>query len=307
MSLFQPNNASRPYYAQLRALLETMRPKQWTKNLVIFAGLVFSDDRLLLSPRAVFTTTAAFFIFCLLSSAVYILNDLADIEKDREHPIKRHRPLPSGRLNQSVAKGTVLLLFALLIPIAWWLQPWFGAAAFAYVLNNLTYTFFLKNIVLLDVFSIAAGFVLRAMAGAFVIEAPISPWLYVVTILLALFLAISKRRHELILLQQNRGAHRRVLEEYTEELLDEMLSVVTASTVIAYSLYTFTAHNLPQNHTMMLTIPFALYGLFRYLYLIHRKNLGGAPEEALLQDKPLLTTIVLWGLLVITILYIFPR
>lgn len=307
MSTFQPNNASRPYHAQLRALLETMRPKQWTKNLVIFAGLVFSDDRLLLSLPAVFITTVAFFIFCLLSSAVYILNDLADIEKDRQHPIKRHRPLPSGRLSPSVAQKAVVFLFAFLIPTAFWLQPWFGIAALAYALNNLAYTFYLKNIVLLDVFSIAAGFVLRAMAGAFVIEAPISPWLYVVTILLALFLAISKRRHELILLQQNRGAHRRVLEEYTEELLDEMLSVVTASTVIAYSLYTFTAHNLPQNHAMMLTIPFALYGLFRYLYLIHRKNLGGAPEEALLQDKPLLTTIILWGILVILILYVFPH
>ncbi|RME11747.1 MAG: decaprenyl-phosphate phosphoribosyltransferase [Ardenticatenia bacterium] len=307
MPSFQPHESDTSPYSQMMALLETMRPKQWTKNLVIFAGLVFSDDRLLLSPPAVLTSVAAFGLFCLLSSAVYILNDLADIEKDRQHPVKRHRPLPSGRLKRSVAIISVVLLFGTLIPCAFWLQKWFGVAALAYVLNNLAYTFILKNIVLLDVFSIAAGFVLRAMAGAFVIEAPISPWLYVVTILLALFLAISKRRHELILLQQNRGSHRRVLEEYTEELLDEMLSVVTASTVIAYSLYTFTAQNLPDNHAMMLTIPFALYGLFRYLYLIHRKNLGGAPEEALLQDKPLMVTILLWGVLVISILYIFPR
>lgn len=291
---------------QARAFLETMRPKQWTKNLIIFAGLVFSDDRLLFHAPLLFKTIAAFVLFCLLSSAVYILNDLVDIEKDRAHPTKRRRPLPSGRLQPRTARAGLALIILFVIPSAFLLNVWFGSVALIYFIKNGAYSFYLKDVVIMDVFTIAAGFVLRAVAGALVIDVAISPWLYVVTILLALFLAISKRRHELLLLEDGRGDHRRVLEEYSAPMLDEMLSVVTASTVIAYSLYTFTASNLPRDHSMMLTIPFALYGIFRYLYLVHRKNEGGAPEEALLRDWPLMSAIILWGMTVVLILYVVP-
>lgn len=293
--------------AQLGALLETMRPKQWAKNLIIFVGLIFSDDRLLFHGPSLVRSVLAFVVFCVLSSCVYILNDLADIEKDRNHPVKCRRPLPSGRLHPRVAQTALVVGTLAVLTAGFLLGPGFGLIGLMYFLVNVAYSFHLKNVVIVDVFTIAAGFVLRAVAGAVVIEVAISPWLYVVTILLALFLAIGKRRHELILLENGSGAHRRVLEEYTAPLLDDMLSVVMASTVIAYSLYTFTAKNLPPNHAMMLTIPVALYGLFRYLYLIHRKNAGGAPEEVLFQDKPLLAAILLWGLMVITILYFVPN
>lgn len=290
---------------QMHAFFETMRPKQWSKNLIIFAGLIFSDNRLLFDMPSVLKSILAFILFCLLSSAVYILNDLVDIEKDRAHPKKRNRPLPSGRLAPRFAQTGLAIIIIAVIPASFMLNAMFGVIAVAYLTKNVLYSFYLKNLVIIDIFTIAAGFVFRAMAGAFAVGVAISPWLYVVTILLALFLAISKRRHELLLLEDGRGDHRRVLEEYSAPMLDEMLSVVMASTVIAYSLYTFTAKNLPENHAMMLTIPFALYGLFRYLYLVHQRNEGGAPEEALLRDRPLLIAIGLWGLTVILILYIF--
>ncbi|MDQ7028446.1 MAG: decaprenyl-phosphate phosphoribosyltransferase [Ardenticatenia bacterium] len=298
--------AGNAVWSQLGALLETMRPKQWAKNLIIFVGLIFSDDRLLFHLPSLGRTTIAFFLFCLLSSSVYILNDLTDIEKDRKHPIKRHRPLPSGRLAPRVAQLALVAMLTIALTGSMLLGATFGIVALSYLLINIAYSFCLKNIVIVDVFTIAAGFVLRAVAGAVVIGVAISPWLYVVTILLALFLAIGKRRHELLLLEEGRGTHRRVLEEYTAPLLDDMLSVVMASTVIAYSLYTFTANNLPDNHAMMLTVPVALYGLFRYLYLIHRRNAGGAPEEVLFQDRPLLAAIVVWGIMVVSILYLLP-
>lgn len=290
---------------QMRAFFETMRPKQWSKNLIIFAGLIFSDNRLLFDVPSLLKSILAFVLFCLLSSAVYILNDLIDIEKDRAHPKKRNRPLPSDRLAPRVAQIGLALIIIFVIPASFMLNTLFGVIAAAYLIKNILYSFYLKNLVIIDVFTIAAGFVFRAMAGAFAVEVAISPWLYVVTILLALFLAISKRRHELLLLEDGRGDHRRVLEDYSAPMLDEMLSVVMASTVIAYSLYTFTARNLPENHAMMITIPFAMYGLFRYLYLVHQKDEGGAPEEALLRDRPLLVSIGLWGLTVILILYFF--
>lgn len=296
--------ATETAWSQFRGLLVTMRPKQWTKNVIIFAGLVFSDDRLLLHPGSFLKSLAAFAIFCLLSSAVYIMNDLADIEKDRVHPIKRERPLPSGRLRVRVARVGLLALLAVTLPGAFVLSPAFGVVALAYVVNNIAYNMALKHLVLLDVFSIAAGFVIRAIAGAVVIPVAISPWLYVLTLLLALFLGFSKRRHELLLLQDGRGSHRRVLDDYSPQLLEEMRNIVTASTIIAYALYTFTAPNLPENHAMMLTIPFALYGLFRYMYITHEDG-GAPPDELFLRDKPLLVTVILWGLTVIAILYFF--
>lgn len=287
---------------QLRALIETMRPKQWVKNAIVFGGLVFSEAGLALHPDAILRAVAAFLIFCLMSSAAYILNDLKDIEKDRAHPTKRNRPLASGRLAQGSAQLALLLLLAGGLSAAYLLTPPFALVALLYILNNLLYNWLLKSMVILDVFSIAAGFVLRAVGGAVAVDVYISPWLYVLTVLLSLFLGISKRRHELHLLEEGSGAFRQVLTEYSAPMLEEMLNVVTASTVIAYSIYTFTAPNLPENHTMMLTIPFVIYGIFRYLYLVHSGR-DSTPDEMLLKDRPLLITIFLWGISVIFILY----
>ncbi|MCB0076785.1 MAG: decaprenyl-phosphate phosphoribosyltransferase [Anaerolineales bacterium] len=291
---------------QLAALLRTMRPHQWVKNLLIFGGVVLSDDGLLLQSEPILRVTLAFIFFCLASSAVYILNDLQDIEKDASHPTKRERPLPSGRLSPTLAWGAMALFAVMALMGAFWLTPYFGLVVLLYILNNLLYNFGVKNLVILDVFSIAAGFVLRAVGGAVVVGVPISPWLYVLTALFSLFLGVSKRRHELLLLEDGRGTFRPVLQQYTAPMLEEMLSVVTASSLIAYSLYTFTAENMPANHVMMLTIPFVVYGIFRYLFLVHSGR-DAPPDEMLFSDVPLLITIMLWGVSVLLILYGFGR
>lgn len=288
----------------LKELLISMRPKQWTKNLFVFAALVF--DLKLLDLAALTRTVTAFLIFCALSSSVYLLNDLVDVEKDRQHPTKRFRPLAAGQISPSLVLWASVVLAATGLILSALLDPLFGLVAFAYLLLQTAYTFLLKNLAIVDVLTVAAGFVLRVMAGVAVVQASrFSPWLYICTTLLALFLALSKRRHELVLLEANADRHRRILAEYTPELLEEMISVVSSATVIAYSLYTFSAENLPQNNAMMLTIPFVIYGIFRYLYIVHRKNLAGSPEEALLQDQPLMANNLLWGLIVIIILYLF--
>jgi len=285
----------------LMNLLKTMRPKQWPKNVFIFTALVFVEE--LFTPVPLLKTIAAFVLFCLMSSAVYLINDLVDIEKDRQHPTKRLRPLPSGQLNPSVAIAAGVLIPLVALPLSFLLNLYFGFVALAYFLTETVYSFVFKNIVILDVLTVAAGFVLRAVAGAVVISVPISPWLYVCTTLVALFIGFGRRRHELILLAENANEHRASLSEYSLPLLDQMTAVVTSATIIAYSLYTFSAPNLPPNHTMMLTIPFVLYGLFRYLYLIHVENKGGTPEEIFLGDLPMMIALGLWGLAVITVLY----
>jgi len=285
----------------LMNLLKTMRPKQWPKNVFIFTALVFVEE--LFTPVPLLKTIAAFVLFCLMSSAVYLINDLVDIEKDRQHPTKRLRPLPSGQLNPSVAIAAGVLIPLVALPLSFLLNLYFGFVALAYFLTETVYSFVFKNIVILDVLTVAAGFVLRAVAGAVVISVPISPWLYVCTTLVALFIGFGRRRHELILLAENANEHRASLSEYSLPLLDQMTAVVTSATIIAYSLYTFSAPNLPPNHTMMLTIPFVLYGLFRYLYLIHVENKGGTPEEIFLSDLPMMIALGLWGLAVITVLY----
>lgn len=286
------------------ALIREMRPKQWTKNLLLYAGALFS--RRLLDPQAFGRATLAFLLFCALSSAVYILNDWVDLEQDRRHPRKRHRPLASGALPLPVAVAALVLLLLIGVGGSFlWLGTPFGLLALLYLAVMVAYSFWLKHIVILDVFTIAAGFVLRAFAGAVAIPVVISPWLFICTLLLALFLGLGKRRHELVLLEEAAGEHRPILLEYTPQLLDEMMGVVTASVVIAYSLYTFSAENLPENHAMMFTIPFVLYGIFRYLYLVHRRNEGGSPEELLLGDWPLLLDVVLWGLTSMAILYLW--
>jgi len=284
------------------ALLKSMRPKQWTKNVFVLAALVF--DHKLFVPLFLLKATLAFGLFCAISSAVYLVNDLVDIEKDRQHPSKRNRPLPSGELAPSVAVAAAVALTLLSLLLSYWLDRLFFAIVLAYLGMMVLYSFWLKNIVIVDVLTVAAGFVLRVGAGVVIAEATrFSPWLYICVILGALFIAISKRRHELVLLEDNANAHRSIFDEYSLPLLDEMTRLVTACTAMAYSLYTFSAPNLPQNYAMMLTIPLVLYGLFRYMYLVHIKGEGGAPEDLILMDRPFLLTIVLWGLLVIVILY----
>jgi 4-hydroxybenzoate polyprenyltransferase len=291
-------------------ILKTMRPRQWTKNLVIFIPLVFTLRQywkpFSLEMYLYFATAfGAFALFCIFSGIVYLVNDIVDVEKDRAHPIKRTRPLPSGALRRTHAVIAIIVLALVALPLAFLLDPFFGAIAVVYVAINLLYSFKLKNVVIVDVFIVAGGFVLRAVAGAFAIHVPASPWLYVCTILLSLFISFAKRRHELVMLEGEASNHRAILREYTPEVLDEMISVTTASFVMAYSLYTFSAENLPKNKSMMLTIPFALYVVFRMLYLVHVKNAGGSPEEMILKDKSLFFALAFWGLMIVGILFFY--
>jgi 4-hydroxybenzoate polyprenyltransferase len=289
-------------WATSKALLKTMRPKQWTKNVVVFAPLVFDEKLFQLDLFG--RTLLAFALFCLISSTVYIINDLVDIEKDRQHPKKRMRPLPAGALSPRVAAAAAGAFILISLPLALWLDGGFSLVLFSYLLLNVAYSFYLKHLVIIDVLVIAAGFVLRVAGGVAVVGVErFSPWLYLVVTLGALFLGFGKRRHELLLLEEDANAHRAILAEYTIPFLDQLIGLVTSTMVIAYSLYTFSAPNLPENHAMMLTIPFVLYGLFRYLYLIHVKKEGGAPDELLLSDKPLLAAGVLWVLAVVLVLY----
>jgi 4-hydroxybenzoate polyprenyltransferase len=291
-------------------LLKTMRPRQWTKNLIIYLPFLFTLRQYWqpFTPEmySMFATaTATFILFCMLSGVVYLINDLVDIEKDRLHPTKRFRPLASGALSKTAAQVAIVFFLVVALPLCFLIDFWLGIVALIYSATMLLYSFLLKNIVIVDVFTLAAGLVLRALAGAVAIRVPASPWLYVCTVLLALYLGFSKRRHELALLEENATKHRLILKEYTPEVLDEMISVTTASFVMAYSLYTFSAENLPKNHTMMLTIPFALYVVFRLLYLVHVKNMGGSPEEMVLGDKSLLGALVAWGVVAVGILFAF--
>ena len=297
--------------AHLRALAVSMRPRQWTKNLILFMAFIFSvggswhvrelDTWLPLLGK----TSLAFALFCLVSSADYLVNDVRDRETDRLHPTKRRRPIAAGALSPRAAVGWAGVLSTVGLAGMFALDLRAGGVVAGYIALMLAYSFYLKHTVLLDIMTIAAGFVLRAMSGALVIEVPISPWLYVVTALGALFLAINKRRAELILLEDQANRHRATLEEYTPDLLNQLAATVTASTLIAYGLYTFTADNLPNNHSMMLTIPFVLYGIFRYLFLVHARNQGGSPEEVLLKDWPLLLDILLWVVASLTVLVVF--
>ena len=274
-------------------LIATARPKQWIKNGFVFAALVFAGK--LGQPDLVAKAVAAFILFSFLSSTVYLLNDAADAEADRRHPLKANRPIAAGRISVPMAVTIAAALAIVTMGISALVDYRFGLVALAYLALSTSYTFWLKHIVLLDVFAIAGGFVLRAMAGAAVIHVSISPWLYLCTILLSLFLGFGKRRHELLLLEDSARGHRRNLEEYTGPLLDDLINIVAGATIIAYSMYTFFASAVPQNHAMMVTIPFVLYGVFRYLLLIHRTDFGGAPEEAVWRDLPLLVDLVLWA------------
>lgn len=279
---------------KIQAVVKSMRPTQWMKNLFIFAAIIFAqrffDIPLLLK------TSAAFLVFCILSGALYILNDLNDIEEDKLHPKKSARPIASGQIGKSQALFLFFILSLISLFLAFWLNKYFFIAAFIYFILQLAYSLRLKHMVILDVFIVAAGFVIRVIAGGLVIEIPLSSWLLVCTMMLALFLAMSKRRHELLLLEDNATEHRPILMEYSPYLLDQMIAVVTASTLIAYCLYTISEETVAKFGTtnLLLTSPFVLYGIFRYLYLIHQKGKGGSPEELIIKDKPLLIDILFW-------------
>ena len=284
-----------------RALLKTMRPRQWTKNAFLFAALVF-DGKLFHLPDLL-RTLAGFGLFCLISSAVYIFNDLVDVESDRQHPVKKNRPIASGKLPVPIAviAGTALVVFTL---TTGYLLAWqFALTVFVYFVLMLAYSKWLKHVLILDVLILAAGFVLRVHSGTtLIVVERFSPWLYVLMTLLALYLGFGKRRAELALLAQDAAGHRRVFDGYTIPLLDQFITIVSGTTIVAYALYTFFRPGAPE--ALMLTIPFVVYAIFRYLYLVQVKQIGGEPEEILLTDRPLQISIVLWGLAILTVFYL---
>jgi 4-hydroxybenzoate polyprenyltransferase len=296
----------------ITALLRTMRPKQWlTKNIFIFAAVVFDSKLFVPGPffeRPLGKTIIGFALLCLISSTIYIVNDIADIEADRQHPKKKYRPIPSGQLPIPVAMGTAVAIGLGTLVASFILDTTFGWLIVIYALINLAYSYKLKHVVIVDVLIVAAGFVLRVGAGVpLVVVERFSPWLYVCMALLALFLGFSKRRQEIMLLKSGAVNSRAILDEYNLEFLDGMLNVIMACTILAYSMYTFLAEGLPPNHSMMLTIPFVLYGIFRYLYLVHVRGEIAPPDEVALKDRALQLGVALWGLSVVVILYVLPR
>ncbi len=286
-------------------LFHTMRPSQWVKNLIIFAVLIFSMN--LFNSEMLIRTSLGFLAFCVISGTVYILNDYADLEFDRQHPVKSQRPMASGAVPPAFAIRGALILTVLGLAGSFLLGFRFGLIALAYYALVVSYSFYLKNVVILDVFAIAAGFVIRALAGGIVIRSPISDWFLVCTMFLALFLALCKRRHELLLLENDAHKHRKALAEYSPYFLDQMIAVVTTSTVLSYAMFTVSTESLEyqlfKTHKLIYTVPFVLYGIFRYLYLAYHKEQGGSPTKILLTDRALLLDIVLWFAACSLILY----
>jgi 4-hydroxybenzoate polyprenyltransferase len=283
------------------ALILALRPLQWTKNGLVFAALLFDRRVFEFGPLA--RSIVAALIFCAVSSGIYLINDVRDAEHDRRHPTKRHRPIASGALAPERAFTIALALLVGGVAASLMLRPGFAGIIAGYVALMVAYSYGLKRLVIIDVFAIAAGFVLRAAGGAVAIAVPISPWLYVCTMLLALFLGFGKRRHELATLQESAVHHRANLDSYSLPLLDQIIAIVASATVMTYSLYTFDAPNVPTNHAMMLTIPFVAYAVFRYLFLVYRHNQGGSPEVLLVTDRPLLLCLIGWAVTSVAILY----
>ncbi|OGF50734.1 MAG: phosphoribose diphosphate--decaprenyl-phosphate phosphoribosyltransferase [Candidatus Firestonebacteria bacterium RIFOXYA2_FULL_40_8] len=281
----------------------SLRPKQWTKNFLIFAALIFSQK--LNNPNCVTETIIGFLIFCIISGSIYTLNDIVDKEKDKLHPKKSKRPIASGKLPVSYAILSFIFFSVLGVVSAFNLETNFGWVAVIYIALQILYTFNLKNVVILDIFVIAIGFVLRVVAGAEIITVEVSSWLLVCTLFLSLFLALGKRRFELLKLDKKATSHRSSLKEYNVSLLDQMITVVTSATVVAYAIYTLSPETKQHFHTenLIYTLPFVLYGVFRYLYLIYQKETGGNPEEILVTDIPLIIDILLYGLTVWYIIY----
>jgi 4-hydroxybenzoate polyprenyltransferase len=287
----------------LRNLIRTMRPRQWTKNAFLFAALVF--DGKLLQLQDFLRTLAGFGLFCFISSAIYIFNDLADVEVDRQHPVKKFRPIASGKLDKATAMIAGILLSLIAISCGYLLAWQFALTILVYFGMMLVYSKWLKHVPILDVLILAAGFVLRVHAGTtLIVVERFSPWLYVLMTLLALYLGFGKRRAELTLMAGDAGNHRKVLDGYTIPLLDQFITIVSGTTIVAYSLYTFFRPEAPGDHALMLTIPFVIYAIFRYLYLIQVRNIGSEPEEILLSDRPFQISILLWGLSVLMVFYI---
>ena len=287
----------------IKHYLTAIRVRQWTKNLILFAGIIFAQR--FFEMDAVFRVFLAFVDFCLLSSAIYLINDLRDIESDRMHPVKKFRPIPSGKIGIKSASTYVAILSLAALGLAYYLGYQYFLAASLYYVTMVLYSFFLKHIVILDIMVIAGGFVIRAIAGAFAVDVVISSWLLVCATLLALFLVLSKRRHEVILLGEDAEHHRKILKEYGAKFLDQMISVVTAATLMSYILYTMDAVTVEKFGTskLILTTPFVLYGIFRYLYLVYQKNMGGRPEEVLLNDLPIIGAVVLYVVTAVIIIY----
>jgi 4-hydroxybenzoate polyprenyltransferase len=285
------------------ALVLSLRPQQWTKNAVVFVGLIFAGK--LLDPSAVASASIAFAVFCLLAGVVYLVNDVRDRESDRRHPTKSRRPIAAGDLTPGTAMGFAVALTAIALAAAFWLSPRFGLVALSYVVLLVLYSVSLKHMVILDALTLAMGFVIRAWAGVVAIDVTMSHWLLLITLLGALFLAFSKRRAELTMLADDAKHHRRILAEYSPYLLDQMISVVTASTLLAYALYTIDPDTVERfgSDRLVWTVPFPLYGIFRYLYLVHQREGGGNPSEILVTDRPLLACVALWGVTVILLVY----
>lgn len=294
---------SRPARSPAKVLWVSLRPRQWMKNLLVFVALLFSKN--LFNPLLVGKAVLGFFCFCVISGGVYLMNDLKDLEMDRLHPVKRLRPLAAGKLSKDVAYWAAITLMGVGLALSVLLAVPFGVAVAIYLGVQITYVWWLKEVVILDVFCISAGFVLRAVAGGLVIAVHISSWLIVCTFMLALFLALAKRRHELTILKEEATSHRPSLKEYSFQLLDQMIVVVMASTLMSYTLYTLSDVTAKKFGTdnLKYTIPFVLYGILRYLYLVHKRELGGQPEMVLLTDKPLLISIALYVMTVGVILY----
>jgi 4-hydroxybenzoate polyprenyltransferase len=336
----QPAVAKRgSIWESLKYLVLAMRPAQWVKNAFVLPGLIFAQQHLFTVPWAVARVAVAFVLFCVVSGCVYLMNDLADIEQDRLHPRKRLRPLPSGKLSPNLARGAVVVLGLISLLLPWlagirlsqgitfpsndmdgfrvvvaqlyerYALGWFGLAVvlLAYFLLQVAYTFRLKHVVIIDLFCIAGGFVLRAVGGAVIIQVIITPWWLMCVLVLALFLGLGKRRNELVMLEGQASSHRRILDEYSLSLLDNLITIVVTCTIFSYSFATFSAPSAPRLGFpwLMLTIPFVIYALFRYLYLIYQRGDGGTPEELLFRDRPFFFSMVGWGLLTVAILLLF--
>lgn len=287
----------------LKAIFKTMRPKQWAKNVFLLAAIVF--DRKLTNTDAMLNTVIGIVVFSLVASVVYIINDIADAEADRQHPTKRERPIAAGKLPLSVAWASAIILLMISFPVAIWLSPAFALIALLYLLLNLFYSKWLKHVVLLDIILLASLYVIRVAAGVALIDVVrFSPWIYIFTTFLALLMGTGKRRAELSEIAEGPNAQRRVLDGYTLTFLDQLITLASGVTIITYSLYTFSAPNLPENHAMMLTIPFIIYAIFRYQYLLQVRGTGSAPEELVLSDRPLQLAIALWGLTVLVVFYL---
>ncbi|MEA2031629.1 MAG: decaprenyl-phosphate phosphoribosyltransferase [candidate division Zixibacteria bacterium] len=285
-------------------IIKLIRPAQWLKNGIIVLALVFAGE--LNNPEKIILAIIAIAVYCLLSSAVYTFNDLIDIERDKQHPLKKNRPLASGRIGRGTAVVIITILTILGVAVAWMINVPFFVSVFAFIVLNVAYTLWLKDIVIVDVIAVAMSFVIRAYAGAFSIEVPASIWMLINTLLLALFLGLGKRRHELVFLEDSAVSHRKTLSKYSSYLLDQFIVIITASVIVIYMLYSFSPEVSEKLGTdnLFVTIPFVVYGLFRYLYLIHREEQGGSPTSVLVNDKPILLTVLLWLITASIVLYV---